>query len=358
MKKHFKRFMVSMMVGFVLISMIGCGSSGGSNFDNSAKEETTEAEEPLDLTGLWIQKDADEDNYITASIRDDGKIGVFFKLEGDDKPWTYWVGTYVAPSEATDKYSWTSDNTYDGNGLLASDNATKDFTYDDGIISFPMTFQGKSGTIHLIRGEWDTSQIPESVFTAEKVDISSFKSMELQDSGWIVSDDYLSYYVNIYNPNEDIAVEYPKFRITARDASGVVIGTEDQTLSILYPQQNFIYGSLGFSVDEMPTTVDFEIIDPDDNDLKSLGGLNSYEPLEVVNTAVREDKIVGEINNPNDYDIDDVALVILCKNSKGELVNIASTFVEDCKAGTTTPFSESVYAEDEIAEVEAYANQW
>lgn len=31
---------------------------------------------------------------MTATIRDDGKIGTFFVIDGDDTPWTYWVSQY------------------------------------------------------------------------------------------------------------------------------------------------------------------------------------------------------------------------------------------------------------------------
>ena len=59
-------------------------------------------------------------------------------------------------------------------------------------------------------------------------------------------------------------------------------------MSIIYPGQDFFYGFQAFSVDETPTTVDFEIISPDDNNLKKASTLDEYSSLEVINTAERE----------------------------------------------------------------------
>ena len=129
---------------------------------------TQKAVEPVNLVGLWVQENGDKNTYMAATIREDGKIGVFFILEGDDTPWTYWVGTYEVPTDGKEEFSWVSKSTYDGNGLMASSDDTKEFTYKDGKITYPITIQGKSGYLSLVPGEWNTSNIPESVFTAEK----------------------------------------------------------------------------------------------------------------------------------------------------------------------------------------------
>ena len=87
-------------------ALVGCGSSSGSaanassqntstvetsskaeSIADSVKEEPqpeTESVEPLDLTGQWIQENADASNYMAATIRDDGRIGVFFIMENFD----------------------------------------------------------------------------------------------------------------------------------------------------------------------------------------------------------------------------------------------------------------------------------
>ena len=362
-------------------ALVGCGSSSGSaanassqntstvetsskaeSIADSVKEEPqpeTESVEPLDLTGQWIQENADASNYMAATIRDDGRIGVFFIMENFDGPQIYWVGTYEAPQDNAEEYSWVSENTFGGNALLSSSDETKEFTYQAGKISYPITIQGKKGTVSLIRGDWDVSKIPESAFTSVKASQVDYKDLEVKDSGWYLKNgQWLYYYVVLHNPNEEIAVNLPGFRITARDANGGLLGTTDQILSVIYPGQDFVFGSQAFEVGSMPDKVDFEILTVDDYKLKSVGGLQEYKPLEVVNANISSDKILGEISNPNEYDLDQVTLVAICRNAAGELIGVENTYVSDVKANSTTPFSTSAYIDGEVASIECYANQW
>ncbi len=330
-----------------------------------APEETTAPAEPLDLTGLWVQQEHEADTYMVADIRDDGKIGVFFYVE-NDTPWTYWVGTYDAPETDAEPYTWKSINTYAGNGLLASGADDKDFTYKDGILRFKVTIQGETGELYLERGDWDTSVIPEEVY-AEKVaaeDVQAAVSgefLEITDSGWYLSSgEYLKYYVKLRNTSKDTIIEFPSFRITARDQDGVLLGTEDQTLSKLYPGQEFVYGSQAFSVEEIPAAVEFEPLPPSDYNLKKAGTAPDYIPLEVINDKMRSEKYVGEISNLNDYAIDMVCVGIISWDADGNVIDVSSTFVNDIPANGSAPFEISFWGRGngEAAKYEAFANQW
>ena len=135
---------------FIGTALVGCGSSAGSAANASSQNTSTvetsskaesiadsvkegpspesESVEPLDLTGQWIQENADASNYMAATIREDGRIGVFFIMENFDGPQIYWVGTYEAPQDNAEEYSWVSENTFGGNALLSSSDETKEFT--------------------------------------------------------------------------------------------------------------------------------------------------------------------------------------------------------------------------------------
>ena len=245
---------------------------------------------------------------------------------------------------------------------MASSAETKDYLYENGKIKYSVTIQGDTADVTLVRGDWDTSNIPQSAFASVKVDTTSeneIKSLEIKDSGWFLkNDEWLYYYIDIYNPNEDYAIELPSYRISARDASNVLLGTEDQTLSIIYPGQHFIYGGQAFSVDESPTTVDFEMLDFEDYKIKKASALDEYKGLEIVNSGLRKEKFVGEINNPNSNDYNTVIVVVICRDADNNVVNIESTFVNNVKAGTTTPFDISTYSKDTFETMEFYANQW
>ncbi len=328
-------------------------------------EETSEEAEaaiepenaaPLDLTGLWFQKGAGSEG-MAATIQGN-TIGVFFIIEGDDSPRTYWVGTYATPTEDTDTYSWTSDNTYTGNGFLASSADTKEFSYKDGELSFEVSIQGETGIITLVRGDWDTSNLPYSALISD-ADSSDVLPLEIRESGWVVaSNDYLHYYVKLYNPNADVAIEFPSFRITARDGDGILLGTSDQTCFIIYPQEEMVFGSQAFSVDEQPASVEFEALSVEDYNIKNANMLNAYSPMSAVNVAIRSDKVVGEIDNPNDYEFGSVGVTVLMRDENGELIGILHTFASDVAANGTTPFNVNNYSRKDAASCEVYLCQW
>ena len=140
------------------------GTTTGSTTAPTTAPITAPTAAPLDLRGLWVLEEGTEGTFLAADIRNDGKIGVFIIVEGDDIPWAYWVGTYDAPDKDTDTYTWVSESTYKGTGLFASKDSKKRFTYEKGILKFPMTVEGQTGDIHLVRGDWDTSSIPEEVY--------------------------------------------------------------------------------------------------------------------------------------------------------------------------------------------------
>ncbi len=188
---------------------------------------------------------------------------------------------------------------------------------------------------------------------------SDFEGLKIVASGWYLDGKYLKYYIDLYNPSDSITVDLPKYSVTARDANGVLLGNRDHTLSIIYPGQHFIYGSQGFSVDEEPSTVEFEPLAYKDYNLKDVSITGEYEPLEVVNTAIRSDKLVGEVSNPGTKTYDKVIVVALSKDESGTLIFVDSTFVDDVKPGESVAFDISHWKKlDENSVVEYYAYEW
>ena len=161
----------------------------------------------------------------------------------------------------------------------------------------------------------------------------------------------------LYNPNDNSSIEYPSFRITAKDASGTILGTDDQTCSIIYPKQDFVYGSQAFRVDGIPDTVEFSALPVEDYNVKK-SSTDKYKPLEAVNTAVRSDKIVGEIKNDNNDTFDDAVVVMLLKDGSENIVGIDNTYVEKVAANSTTPFDIDIPEDVNYASFEIYVNQW
>ena len=197
---------------------------------------------------------------------------------------------------------------------------------------------------------------------SKTVSETAFKNLEIKEFKWYVSNGYLKYLIVLHNPNDDYMVEYPGYRITAKDSNDVLLGTEDQTLSKIYPGQDFIYGSQAFSVEETPSKVDIEVLPIEDYNIKRISQKDEFIPLEVINTAERKDgfmtKFVGEINNKNNYDIDSAVLICVCKDEKGDLVAVDFEFIDNLKAAGNSPFEMTYMGEDGYSSVEYYANIW
>ncbi|MGN7189982.1 hypothetical protein [Curtobacterium sp. MCBA15_004] len=104
-----------------------------------------------DLSGEWKQNNSASDSgWMTATITAD-TITANFVTDSGDMTSLFWVGSFTAPSGPDLPYTWTStrDQAATESALLASSDATKDFVYDDGEISFPVTIAGSTATVRL-----------------------------------------------------------------------------------------------------------------------------------------------------------------------------------------------------------------
>lgn len=92
---------------------------------------------PLDLVGNWK----------------DGEILIYWVSDGGDTKSLYWAGTYVAPKDNKETYSWTSKNNKDktDHALLASGDDTKVFTYEKGEITYKASALGTTKKMHFVR---------------------------------------------------------------------------------------------------------------------------------------------------------------------------------------------------------------
>jgi len=148
MKKRVLALMFVLAVGTMLTA---CGESKQSNNEkNNTKTETVEKKkEPTDLTGTW--KSEDNDGSYQEAVISDGYIEINWVSDGGNTKSLYWAGSYTAPSEYVEEYSWTSTNDQEktSSALLASSDETKEFSYKDGKISYEVSALGSTTTMFL-----------------------------------------------------------------------------------------------------------------------------------------------------------------------------------------------------------------
>jgi hypothetical protein len=156
MKRH---LLASLAIAALLLTGCSPAASDSGSKDSgggsSAAPEKTEAPpaEPLDLTGEWKQTNSKSaDSYQAATITAD-RIEVNWISDADSMKAIYWVGSYVPPTEDTDSYSWESqgDTAAMESAIMASQDATKTFTYDNGVLSYELTAMGVTMTVEMQR---------------------------------------------------------------------------------------------------------------------------------------------------------------------------------------------------------------
>ena len=146
-----------------VLLLSSCGGSQKSDSGTSApqepegeKQEVTAPALPPDLSGEWKSEEKEE-AFQGANITDD-TIEIYWvgQDDGEDFVALYWAGTFVPPSDGKEPYSWESVNDTEktSSALLASEDETKVFTYQDGKISYSVTFAGETRTLDLQKGEW------------------------------------------------------------------------------------------------------------------------------------------------------------------------------------------------------------
>ena len=138
--------------GALALTLAGC-SGGSTEQEPAASTAQEEQAQPLDLTGSWKQVNkSSEDSWQEAVIEDD-TITINWVSDGGDTKSLYWAGTYEAPTDDTESYSWVSENdtSKTDKSLLASTAETKDFKYDNGVLSYEATAMGTTTTVKMER---------------------------------------------------------------------------------------------------------------------------------------------------------------------------------------------------------------
>ena len=133
--------------------------AGAGSYTPDAQEQTAFTAAPMPssaavarsqkiMDGTWVQQGAaDLQNYMDAVIHD-GIIEVTYHLNHEELATPFWAGTFEAK---TGNFSYIShvDHAKLSHAPYASDKETKEFVMEDGVLSFPMTFEGATRIIHL-----------------------------------------------------------------------------------------------------------------------------------------------------------------------------------------------------------------
>ncbi|QTX05809.1 hypothetical protein [Agromyces archimandritae] len=139
------------LVAASLLTLTSCSSAADTAGGSAQGSVAAEQQEPLDLSGQWTQMNSESADSYQAAIIDGDTITVNWVNEADSSAALYWAGSYAAPGEAADTYSWTSEGDTEqmSSALLASGDDTKEFAYADGVLSYELTAMGVTMTVEM-----------------------------------------------------------------------------------------------------------------------------------------------------------------------------------------------------------------
>ena len=127
-------------------------SDAGSSSAPS-EEVTPEAAAAPDLAGTWKQTNSGSDDAFQAAVITADTITINWVSDGGDTESIYWVGTFTPPTDDAPPYTWTStrDAAATDSAMLASTDDSKDFTFEDGEVSYKASAMGTTTTVRLAR---------------------------------------------------------------------------------------------------------------------------------------------------------------------------------------------------------------
>lgn len=127
-------------------------SIGGAGFLRYVLRDRTV---PPDLWGEWRDTNGDEDSFHGIFISGD-TIEVYWVTEGGLSTSLYWAGTFEAPPDGKEPYTWesTCDEERTSAAQLAANENTKTFTYSNGVLSYEASILGVSTTIETRKQPW------------------------------------------------------------------------------------------------------------------------------------------------------------------------------------------------------------
>lgn len=147
-----KRIVVAFAVVLAL-ALCACSSGTPSAGQQASESAAAQPAEPLNLEGKWVQVNGEDGGTIQVAVIDGGTMTIEWVNDAKETRSLYWAGTYDAPTEPSDTWSWTSSADHDrtDSALLASSSDTKDFKYEDGQIVYESSMMGTTWTVRLER---------------------------------------------------------------------------------------------------------------------------------------------------------------------------------------------------------------
>lgn len=204
--------------------------------------------------------------------------------------------------------------------------------------------------------------------SSKQEDVSQEKHQEISivESGYSIKSDsiggvYVYYGITLSNPNKKLALQFPVITVTGKSEDGSIIGTHDQTLYYIAPDDTVSFGGLMSCNGAVPATVDItatsgDFISGTNDDIVPSSAFTISNTNELIGTYGNV-SYTGEIINNTDKAYTSVQVTVLLKNN-GTIVYGDSTYVSDLPANGSKAFELSTYDVPEHTEYILSAQCW
>lgn len=280
-----------------------------SSPDTSSEAEPTPEPEPeaVDLVGDWEQVNKNSDtNYQVATIAGD-TIEVYWIDTSTDTKSLYWAGTVLIPEEARKEFSWDSENDTDktSNALLASGDATKTFSYNNGQLSYDVTAMGITQTVKLEKISSSTEIYSLSSVSNES---SSSNNASKETSEYYFKDNVLV--------SEDVKIEITDWKVIQVGEPGNEYGDA--------PVIAFWYSTTNLTDNENVTPLSawmtmFTAIQDNDSDMVNELEVGLAPDDTLLDNQLAHIKKDGTVECAVSYYLDDVTTPVILTATKGIL---------------------------------------
>lgn len=211
-----KKIVALILSAALALSLAACGENGGG----SGQTQSPTPDPIPDLSGEWKQVGGNSDDTYHGIYISGDTIEIYWVTESDGTTALYWAGSFKAPTDSTEPYKWVSENDHSKTGmaLLASGDDTKEFTYENGQISYSAAAFGVTTTVKAEKAEWGYSGLGGGSASEESAPIEDSDSPEGSPQGQEAgpAGDIGNHHVEIkdaflaedYNGNPAIVVTY------------------------------------------------------------------------------------------------------------------------------------------------------
>lgn len=333
----------------------GCSATDENASDSSSVEQEAAIS---DLTGTWSNKDGNSEDAWMEAVITDTTISIDWISDGGDTRWVYWVGTFDPMVEGTDAQEVVSerDTGKTSSGLLASSQDTKEFSYDDGKISYSQSALGQTTTIYLEK-QSDSIDAPSLGAQEENIPAQA-PAVEIVDSGFGQEGDYVRGVVVVTNDDERAVGEFVTASVNFLDTEGRIISTEEQVETFHWVGQELVLPILAV-VDQPGVTV--ATMEPSVS-ISDYGSDPSLEPLPVLEATEISLNEYGEhiasfeFTNETGEDLDGLRIGVVCRDESGNINGGNSAYPNLAPAGRTIRIDADVTVSEQPASCNAHLN--